>query len=41
MAVAQTLGLTHGLRDNMRVVVEGTQHSHDFFADNFLSALLY
>jgi hypothetical protein len=29
MAVAQTLGVTHGLRDDMRVVMEGTQHSRD------------
>jgi hypothetical protein len=29
MAVAQTLGVTHGLSDNMRVVMEGMQHSHD------------
>jgi hypothetical protein len=29
MAVAQTLGVTHGLRDDMKVVMEGMQHSHD------------
>jgi hypothetical protein len=29
MAVAQTLGVTNGLSDNMRVVMEGTQHLHD------------
>ena len=40
MAVAQTLGVTHGLRDNMRVVMEGTQHSHDLLLV-FSERLLY
>ena len=29
MTVAQTLGVVHGLVGNVRVVMEGTQRSHD------------
>ena len=40
MAVAQTLGVTHGLRGDMRVVMEGTEHSHDL-SPNFSERLLH
>lgn len=29
MTVAQTIGVVHGLVGNVRIVMEGTQHSHD------------
>ena len=29
-AVAQTLGVVHGIADDMRAVMEGAPYSHDF-----------
>ena len=37
MTVAQTLGVVHGLLDNMQVVMEGTGVFAQYNADIFLS----
>ena len=38
MTVAQTLGVVHGLVGNVKEVMEGTHHLHDFFPDVSLRA---